>query len=443
MPRKDTGFLVRKKQSTHYFKFESGDVYIPIGSNVGWYDSRGTAAYEVWFKKMAENGANYARIWFAPWGFAQEWQDTGLGDYSKRQNKASELDYVIELAEKYDIYLMLCLINHGQFSTGANPEWNRNPYNKDRGGMLDNPWNFLTNEEAKTYFKQKLRYTVARWAYSPHLFSWELWNEVNLADNMHEPQYLVPWFEEMAAYIEAADPYDHLVSSSFSSIVKSGAKEWVPLDYIQFHKYNLDNWAYYINKTFLRMYDSADKPMLMSEFGLQGDFTDPDGIHFHNGLWSALFSGEAGGAMLWWWDTYLEPMDLFYHYKGISAFFTDEAPAIENMKPVKLERYDAVEVFTLKSKDRVLYWLKDRYYSLKGFVDKGFAVGLDNITYDPLTGISFPAQDIPEGVYRIEQWDTITGEIVSTLKVTISSSSSIEVAPFSRDTAIKLIRLDT
>jgi hypothetical protein len=149
----DPGFISKHHQTGRYFRFESGLIYLPIGSNVAWYDRRGTEAYETWFSRMAENGANYARIWFAPWGFAQEWLDTGTGNYAQRQKQAWQLDYVIALAEKYNIYLMLCLIDHGQFSTGTNPEWGRNPYNADNGGLLKKPWEFLTNPEAKKLFK--------------------------------------------------------------------------------------------------------------------------------------------------------------------------------------------------------------------------------------------------------------------------------------------------
>jgi hypothetical protein len=147
--------------------------------------------------------------------------------------------------------------------------------------------------------------------------------------------------------------------------------------------------------------------------------------------------------MLWWWDTYIEPMDLFYHYKGISSFFKDEAPVIETMKPAKRERHDGIEVFSLKSDDRILYWIRDIDYSLKGFVDKGFAVGLKNVTYEHLSGITFPVRDISAGVYRIEQWDTVTGEIISSNEAALSPSSSIQLSSFTKDIAIKLIKLES
>lgn len=103
---------------------------------------------------------NYARIWMAPWAFAVEWSDRA-GRYDLKE--AWRLDYVLRLAEKKGIYVMLCLVNHGQLRAGEN--WNGNPYNRARGGPLSSPEQFFTDPTAKDLFKKRLRYLVSRYAY--------------------------------------------------------------------------------------------------------------------------------------------------------------------------------------------------------------------------------------------------------------------------------------
>jgi hypothetical protein len=43
----------------------------------------------------------------------------------------------------------------------------------------------------------------------------------------------------------------------------------------------------------------TDKPFLFGEFGINSsNFTDPDGISFHDGLFGGIFSGSAGTGMM-------------------------------------------------------------------------------------------------------------------------------------------------
>lgn len=322
-----SGFIRVAPGDNGYFCFDNAQQYLPIGSNVAWYDERGMVAYEKWFSQMAANGSNYARIWLAPWGFAPEWKDTGLGRYHNRQLQAWQLDYLFELAEKHDIYLMLCLANHGQFSTNTNAEWEDNPYNIKNGGFLKEPVEFLTDPRAKELFKRRLRYIVARWGYSVNLFSWEWFNEVNLTAGLGDGLILTPWMEEMNNYLKIIDPYDRLVSNSYSSSYRGDEPEWTTtaVDYLQIHQYNQFNWSKAWWQTISDLRKFSSKPILIGEYGLQSIVNDPQGIHFHEGLWAGIFTGSAGTAMLWWWDTFIEPNNLYYHFKGVSRFFAGEA----------------------------------------------------------------------------------------------------------------------
>ncbi|MFH1239448.1 MAG: DUF5060 domain-containing protein, partial [bacterium] len=99
----DPGFIRVSKKSSSYFAFDDGTSYFPVGQNVCWYRSNqdvspsanesvvGTGDYDRWYEDYAKSGVNYSRIWFIPWAFGQEWINTGLGDYDKRQRNAWRL----------------------------------------------------------------------------------------------------------------------------------------------------------------------------------------------------------------------------------------------------------------------------------------------------------------------------------------------------------------
>lgn len=441
-PGNRPGFVRVAPGGTGYFVFDDGRPFIPIGSNVAWYDGRGMLAYEYWFKRMAENGANYARIWLAPWGFAPEWLDTGLGNYQNRQRQAWQLDYLFELAEKHGIYIMLCLTNHGQFSRSTNPEWDQNPYNVANSGFLQEPAKFLTDPRAKDLFRRKLRYIVARWGYSPNLFSWEWFNEVNLTSGLSDDALLVPWMEEMNAYLKSLDPYGHLVSNSFSSSIRGDEPHWTTgaVDYLQIHQYNQYNWSMIWYQYLQDIRRVSSKPVLIGEYGLQTGVIDPKGIHFHEGLWAGIFTGAAGSGMLWWWDTYIEPNDLYYHFKGVSSFFAGERLHEGRLKPARLTTTNEdLQALGLLGEERALIWVRSAKYNHRYFENQAFKVGPEKVVFPKVKG----AVEIPglrPGAYLLQRWDTITGKMLSQAEIRHKGGVyTLKLPEFDKDLAFKIL----
>ena len=61
------------------------------------------------------------------------------------------------------------------------------------------------------------------------------------------------------------------------------------------------------------------------------------GINLHNALWASVFSGNAGGAMIWYWDSYIHPGNLYAQYANLRRF-TDTIPWNEGpWKPVTID----------------------------------------------------------------------------------------------------------
>jgi len=322
------GFL--RKASDQYLKNDDGSAFFPIGENIGWYNSS-VLDYRTWVDKLAANGGNFIRIWMASWSFGIEWNDTGLGNYSNRMDRAWNLDWVIDHAAEQGVRVQLCLNNHGQVSSQTNPEWSDNPYNAANDGPCANTWDFFTDAMARNLFKNRMRYIIARWGGSASLGAWELFNEVELTDAFSDHHDAVTaWHDEMAQFIRGVDPYKHLVTTSYAQYPNDPAT-WslASLDYTQLHYYSSTSDLETLHRTgLLRYMSDFGKPALVGEFGLNTDGVglialDPSGINIHNSIWSHTASGAMGAGMTWWWDSYVDPQDLYHHYQPLNLFVSE------------------------------------------------------------------------------------------------------------------------
>ncbi len=433
----------------NYLVCDNGSDLFLIGQNVCWYtESRKTFDYDVWFEKMAENGMNYARIWMAPWAFAVEWSDRA-GRYDLKE--AWRLDYVLRLAEKKGIYVMLCLVNHGQLRAGEN--WSGNPYNKARGGPLSSPEQFFTDPAAKDLFKKRLRYLVSRYAYSTHLLAWEFFNEVELTDN-YNPSNVADWHKEMAGYLRSIDPYKHLVTTSFGG-PREGDPIWRTsgLDFTQTHMYGPDvkDLARAISSEIKRKLATYGKPTLFGEFGADWRwfdsplyYKDKEGVEIHEGIWASLMSGSFGTAMLWWWDVYVDPYNLYYHYNALRLFvanisFSRSRLAELEYRVVDGEKINAsnvdFEIFGLRNGTFAMGWVRNKDYNWFNTVS--------NVTLKTAGGVYVELLDFNSGSYLFEIWDTYTGERTRLSEVESSDGKLVvEIPVFLKDVAFKMIRVE-
>jgi hypothetical protein len=235
-PAQSKGFVRIHAQNPHYFGFEDGSTFFPIGLNIGWWQTNALGDYARWMDRLSENGGNLIRVWMASWSFGIECCYQDLGDYTPRQYQAWLLDQVFRMAHERGIYIDLVLLNHGAFSVDINPEWESNPYNAKNGGPCQSPVCFVTDPTAKQLFERRLRYIAARWGYSTNLFAWEWWNEANLT---HIPNdKLAAWIKEMTPVLRQFDPYRHLVTISFAGVNAPEVFKLPEIDFAQHHEYS-------------------------------------------------------------------------------------------------------------------------------------------------------------------------------------------------------------
>jgi hypothetical protein len=338
------GYVRRSTSAPHYFQYDSGASYFAVGENLCWPNEPGTYAYDTWLNRLADAGGNYTRLWLDPhWnelGLEKRAESAGdgngLGRYDPRASW--RVDYLLELARQRNVRVMLALLSFNSVdATGEYGGWADSVYNRANGGPCRQPAEFFTNPTAKRLFKRRLRYLVARWGCSPAVLSWEFWNEVDLATGYNSAQ-VAAWHAEMADYVRSIDPWQHLLTTSFANTEGDPAVEALPqLDYVQSHSYGSHDVAGTIGQVTTQKLAACDRPHYFGEFGIDAYPDsyryDPDGIHLHNGLWSAALSGSAGTAMTWWWDNYVEPRNLYYHFARIAAFVADVDWVRENYQP--------------------------------------------------------------------------------------------------------------
>lgn len=313
------GFIRRSAADPHYLAFDNGTGYFPVGHNLPIYHPSGQLGDEA-MRRFAAAKETFNRWWMSADGFGLEWMDR-LGWY--RQDAAARLDLVVDLARELGLYYMMCMDTHQDFREKG---WDRNPFNAVNGGPCAKPADWFTDPTARDYYKKRLRYTVARWGYSPNILCWEFGNEIEGWYNSPDTVKL-PWTKEMADHLRAIDPFGHLITTSFWTNV--GPEEYWKLDNIdivQTHLYtgNDAGVAEQVRDCCLHQWKRFDKPHIFGEFGIRaGEGTpekDPQGWAIHNSLWAGLVSLAAGGPMPWWHENYLDKLDLYFHFTALANF---------------------------------------------------------------------------------------------------------------------------
>ncbi len=337
------GFI--RKNNTNYLNFDNGEQYIPIGENLAWQQSNRYTDYKSWTQKLADNKANFFRLWLAHWGFGLEWKNgydnfEGLRKY--KQTNAYYLDWLIDESKAKGLYIMFCINHHGQVSTTTDPNWGDSPYNAANGGPCTNTWDFFTNVSAKAAHKNRLRYILARWGYSPNIQSWELFNEVKWTDNYSTYRTQVKdWHNEMATYLKAKDPMKHLVTTSSGSDLSDGVLWNLPnIDFTQSHFYTGSaNIETVLNGGIQSYLAAYNKPTINGEFGISApngvtiSNADSTGNNLHNSMWATAFNGSMGGAVPWYWNDYIDPRNLYYHFKPLATVLANIPLKDANYKP--------------------------------------------------------------------------------------------------------------
>ncbi len=319
------GFVRRSATDAGQLVFQDGTVFQAVGENLCWPGSRGTYDYDMWIPSLKASGMNYVRLWCCPWYFGFEVAPGQLLNYNQKPLWA--LDYVMKKLKDAGIGVILCLEYHGMLEStpdywGGNDNWKLNPYNSANGGPCTNQNAFFTNAAAKESYKKRLRYLIGRYSAFPNLVAWEFWNEIdNVMSYLNKPD-VATWHAEMATYVKANDPYNHVVTTSLSG-------SWWPelwnipnLDFVQVHNYGQSNPGVELPKIMRTNTSTFGKPAIVGEYGVdwRGYGADQDPYHrgMHQAIWGSFASAGFGCAQTWWWEN-VHSDNLYPHFSALSS----------------------------------------------------------------------------------------------------------------------------
>ena len=323
----------------------------------------------------------------------------GLSHFSSRSSQ--KLESMLDLCKDNDTYTMLTLGYHGQFnpimdSWGANDEWQRNPYNVRNGGPCQKPADFFSNIEAKRNYKNYLRYMVARFSFNPRIAAWEFWNEIDITQRSQNVPMsdLVSWHDEMATYLNAIDPFKHVITTSISGGNNDALWNVKNIQLSQVHHYEPDDK--FVDQT-IDMINRFKKPHVIGEYaigwkGPGNDFSDEKyEEEFHDGLWRGVVSPVQILPLSWWWDYHFDKKQ-YFHFKPV-AIIIDEMKAQKDvftqMKITAPANFDVVGVSSPKMS---VVWVKKKGTETK-------------------LSLSIPVSK--SGKYAVKIYNTWTGEYLA------------------------------
>ncbi|MGO8705121.1 MAG: hypothetical protein ACLQVA_15015 [Candidatus Brocadiia bacterium] len=320
------GYIRRSPADYRYFVTDRGESFFPLGANVCWAGRGGTYDYDRWLPQYAREGCNYWRAWLSP-----EWTTFGLNTRESGCRRidlanAWRLDQAIEQSERLGLRVLLCIdsFNILQSHKQQYGEWESSVFNKANGGPCLKPADYFTDPEMLQAYRDRLRYLVARWGYSPSVFAWEFWNEVDGIDDYRSDR-VAAWHRDMARYLRNLDPWQHLITTSTGNSKGDPQLDALPeLDFVQSHHYAGGDVVAYLDEDRRTKAAARDRPHYHGEFGLnaEGGFErfDPTGIHLHNALYASVGQEQAGTPMTWYWDDYIEPQKLYPIYGSFARW---------------------------------------------------------------------------------------------------------------------------
>lgn len=421
------GIIKTDTQNKQFYRHTTGEPYYPQGINVAW---NSVENYQKILENLSNNGANWVRYWHAAFNQQQlEWKNNGfnkgLGIYS--QAAAAMQDSILDLCAQKNLNLQMCIFHHGMFSENVNSNWSDNPYNVVNGGYLNRAEEFFYNAKAKGQTKKLLRYIVARWGYSPNLFAWELFNEVQFTGNTNNQSAtwrteVIKWHDEMGQFIKNLDPFKHIVATSADDNQLVSLNSISGVDNVQYHTYNnsiLDNLA---TKDAAFLNSITAKSVICGEYGASSNVDVPFETQRH-AVWTGITSQVPH--MMWLWDNYTDAAwsTLF---KRPSAFLNNE----DFVKEGSLSKWN----FTLNGNNIA--------FKTSGFStpkNNFYGYAYDVLSQNNISGVKMTIPNILKGTYRIQYYLADSARVIVVDSVPLTPLSNTVILPtFSKGIGIKI-----
>lgn len=405
---------VNPEYSGHYLVHHDGTPFYGLGHadalNIlidGFNIDRGVGL----FNNMVEAGENYV-VWWPLYSTSP--LKNSYNNYSAADMKV--IDMIVKDAEQKGIFLIFTIWDHPQLRDETH-EWDTGNWVTNGFSDLTDLEGFFTDEEAWAWQENFYRTIIARWGYSPAIAMWQTVSEIN-GTNAYEQTD--PWHEKVNDYFVQNDPYRHPTTAS-----KAGDVDWeaghLVMDAPQVHIYDFNDDAGNIDAVGAAevlaywtslMWDRAEKPNWVGEYGVQGNTYYPE--LFHNANWAALANGAAMTPAEWnsggTWMRMSEEM--LADMARLGQFVADIPLASLNPSPLTITSSDAeVRGWGVAGPAGGLFWVQD-------FALQGQPIEVVRANETVRQGVELSIEGLAAGDYTIRPYDTWVGEYLEPFTVT-------------------------
>ena len=167
----------------------------------------------------------------------------------------------------------------------------------------------------------------------------------------------------------------------------------------------------------------------------------------HNAQWAATFLGFNSPASYWWWDTYVDPLGLWGHTKGLSNLI--KGLDLVKMNQVEIPSITATRTFLLQNEATTIGWTRLNNYTLsakKEFLLNAAIAALKskknistNFQIPKSNGGTLKIPVIKNGNYTVSIMNALSGKVLASTKgVANKNSISIKLPAFTGDISFKL-----
>ncbi len=286
-------------------------------------------------------------------------------------------------------------------------------------------------------------------------------NEADFAE--FEMKDLVPWVKEMSSYLREHDVQERPMTISFHHESADDIWKLPTIDTVQWHVYDQRDFASTFGaSTIETLAQRHQKPVMVGEFGWIDEFVrrfDNHGIHLHDGLWSSLVGGSLGGAMVWYWDTYVHPNHLQRHFRPLALFWRGERLGRGTRRIELASSHEDLKGWGIGTPARAYVWVKNRHHTLDQYLAyrcelakqrlrQARGQAAEPVSYPPriVRGARLSLRGLQGrvGRYRVEWWDPYRGRVLAraVLPARWDGSLTLEVPDVTFDLAAKLIKLE-
>ncbi len=429
------GNLVNPTYSPRYLAYHDGTPFYGLGYcealNI-MIDRFVAGRGVVLFENMQAAGENYV-VWWPL--YTNSPITNSFDDYSVAN--LTTIDMVVSDAQAKGLFLVFTIWDHPQLRDNTHA-WGDGRWVVTNGfrklGDIDS---FFVSEEAWAWQENFYRYIIARWGYSPAIGLWQTVSEINGTNAYAQTD---AWHEKVNNYFVENDPYRHPTTASQSGDVEWAAGHRV-MDVPQVHLYDFPKRdtvqaAEILARWTMLMWDTAEKPNWVGEFGVPGNDAYPE--LFHNSIWAALASGAAMTPAEWnSGGSWGRPTDEMKADMTRLGQFVAEIPLVKwNPSRLGISSSDPqVRGWGVAGNEGGLFWVQD--FSLQG-------QGIEAVRANQVvrSGVLVDVTGLAAGAYRITPYDTWQGVYLAPIEIVCAEGQlcTVPLPDFRADMAFKIER---